>query len=141
MMIDRLSITNVISKDALQKWWFDDPVHNSRNTQGISIRRINTTDASWDITTLRPVSSVLPSVASLTSRSVFIMWKINSGLWAVGCGLGWTVLKKIWADYEQLLRVDFSTFCGQIFFFFENVLASALKSCIKWRWENQKKNL
>ena len=34
-------------------------------------------------------------------------------IWAVGCGLGWTVLKKVWADYEQLLREVFSTFCGQ----------------------------
>ena len=34
-------------------------------------------------------------------------------IWAVGCGLGWTVLKKVWADYEQLLREVISTFCGQ----------------------------
>ena len=31
-------------------------------------------------------------------------------IWAVGCGLGWTVLKKVWADYEQLLREVFLTF-------------------------------
>ena len=34
-------------------------------------------------------------------------------IWAVGCGLGWIVLKKVWADYEQLLREVFLTFCGQ----------------------------
>ena len=40
-------------------------------------------------------------------------YKTEMKIWAVGCGLGWTVLKKVWADYEQLLRVGFSTFCGQ----------------------------
>ena len=49
--------------------------------------------------------------------------------WAVGCGLGWAVEKKAWADYEQLLRVIFSTFCGKKKF--ENIVASALKSCIE----------
>ena len=54
-------------------------------------------------------------------------------IWAVGCGLGWTVLKKVWADYEQLLREVFSTFCGQKKKenFFENIVASALKSYIE----------
>ena len=40
--------------------------------------------------------------------------------------------KRLGADYEQLLRAVFSSFRGQIFFlnFFENTIASALKSCI-----------
>ena len=43
----------------------------------------------------------------------WIFYKTEMKIWAVGCGLGWTVLKKVWADYEQLLREVFSTFCGQ----------------------------
>ena len=43
----------------------------------------------------------------------WIFYKTEIKIWAVGCGLGWTVLKKVWADYEQLLREVFSTFCGQ----------------------------
>jgi hypothetical protein len=31
----------------------------------------------------------------------------------LGCGLGWAVELKVWADYEQLLREVFSTFCGK----------------------------
>ena len=53
--------------------------------------------------------------------------------WAVGCGLGWSVVKKVWADYEQLLREVFSTFCGQKKKKIENIVASALKSCIEKR--------
>ena len=34
----------------------------------------------------------------------FLIWKINFGLWAVGCGLDWTVGKKglgqLWATFE-----------------------------------------
>ena len=39
------------------------------------------------------------------SWDIFIIWKINSGLWAVG----WAGLdcEKVWADYEQLLRPIF----------------------------------
>ena len=55
----------------------------------------------------------------------FKIWKINSGLWAVV----WAGKKMVWADYEQLLRPVFSIFRVNIFF--ENNLASALKSCIK----------
>ena len=40
----------------------------------------------------------------------FMIWKIKFGLWAVGCDLGWTVGKKVWADFEQLLRPVFSLF-------------------------------
>ena len=64
----------------------------------------------------------------------WIFYKTEMKIWAVGCGLGWTVLKKVWADYEQLLREVFSTFCGQKKKnFFENIVASALKSCIEKR--------
>ena len=45
-----------------------------------------------------------------------------------------TVLKKrVRADYEQLLRVFFSCFKGQknVKIFLKNIVASALKSCIK----------
>ena len=68
-------------------------------------------------------------------RLDWVFYKTEMKIWAVGCGLGWTVLKKVWADYEQLLREVFSTFCGQkkkkkkI----ENIVASALKSCIEKR--------
>ena len=39
--------------------------------------------------------------------------------------------KRVWADYEQLLRSVFSLFGGQkkSKFSFENTIASALKSC------------
>jgi hypothetical protein len=32
---------------------------------------------------------------------------MKNQFWAGGCGLGWTVKKKVWADYEQLLRPFF----------------------------------
>ena len=40
--------------------------------------------------------------------------------------------KKIWADYEQLLRPFFSCFRGQkkMLKFLKNIVASALTSCI-----------
>ena len=40
-------------------------------------------------------------------------YDMKNRFWADGCGLGWAVGKKVWADYEQLLREVFSTFCGQ----------------------------
>ena len=51
-------------------------------------------------------------------------------------GLVWgqlAILKKMEADYEQLLSVVFSCFQGQKndLIFFENIVVSALKSCIK----------
>ena len=65
----------------------------------------------------------------------WVFYKTEMKIWAVGCGLGWTVLKKVWADYEQLLRKVISTFCGQKKKkkFFENIVASAFKSCIEKR--------
>ena len=57
---------------------------------------------------------------------------MKNQFWAVGCGLSWTVGKRVWADYEQLLRPVFHFFSVKkfIFYFFENTIASALKSCI-----------
>ena len=53
---------------------------------------------------------------------------MENQFWAVGCGLGWTN-KRVWVDYDQLLRSVFSLFWGQNFFykFFENIIASELK--------------
>ena len=41
--------------------------------------------------------------------------------------------KSIWGDYEQLLRVVFSSFQGQkkCQIVFKNIVVTALKSCIK----------
>ena len=42
--------------------------------------------------------------------------------------------KKLGANYEQLLRVFFSCFHGQKYipiYFFKNIVASALNSCLK----------
>ena len=46
-------------------------------------------------------------------RLVGHFYDMKNRFWAVGCGLGWAVGKKVWADYEQLLREVFSTFCRQ----------------------------
>ena len=54
---------------------------------------------------------------------------MKNQFWAVGCGLDWTVKKRGWADYKQLLRPVFSLFRGKNFL--KNTVASALKSCIK----------
>ena len=63
----------------------------------------------------------------------FMIWRINIGLWAVAWAGEWE--KRVWVDYEQLLRHVFSLFQGQknILKFFENTIASALKSCIEKR--------
>ena len=66
-------------------------------------------------------------------RLVGHFYDMKNRFWAVGCGLSWAVGKKVWADYEQLLREVFSTFCGQKKKKFEIVVASALKSCIEKR--------
>ena len=56
-------------------------------------------------------------------------------IWAgFGLDLGWLALleKRVWADYEQFLRVVFSCYSGKKeLIFFENIVKSALKSCIK----------
>ena len=57
----------------------------------------------------------------------FMIWKINFGLWAVAWAGLWN--KRVWADYEQLLRPVFSLFRVQIFF--ENISGSTIKSCIE----------
>ena len=55
---------------------------------------------------------------------------MNSSVWAIWAA--GSKGKKVDLSFsEQLFRVFFSTFCGQIFFFFENVVASALISYIK----------
>ena len=43
--------------------------------------------------------------------------------------------------YTPLLRVFFTCFQGQkiIWNYLKNIVVSALKSCIKWRWESPKK--
>ena len=41
-------------------------------------------------------------------RLVGHFYDMENQFWAVGCGLGWAVGKKVWADYEQLLREVFS---------------------------------
>ena len=55
---------------------------------------------------------------------------------------GWQYWKKeLGADHEQHFEgVFFHVFRGKkmIQTFFKNIVASALKSCIKWKWENQK---
>ena len=49
-------------------------------------------------------------------------------IWA-GFGPVGNTEQTIWADYEHLLRSFFSCFGGQKFFL--NIVASALKSCMK----------
>jgi hypothetical protein len=63
---------------------------------------------------------------------------MKNRFWAVGCGLGWAVGKKVCADYEQLLREIFSTFCGHKKRKNENIVASALKSCIEKKVKKKK---
>ena len=61
------------------------------------------------------------------------IYNMKNQFWAVGCGLGWTEKKKVWADYEQLLRPVFLVFMDKklIYNFFENIVGFALKSCIE----------
>ena len=59
----------------------------------------------------------------------FLIWKINFGLWAVAWAGLWE--KGVWADSEQLFWVVFSIFHGQKKI--ENIVVSALKSCIEKR--------
>ena len=48
----------------------------------------------------------------------FIIWKINSGLWTIVWAGLWK--KRVWGDYEQLLRPVFSLFRGQKNFFLKH---------------------
>ena len=67
-------------------------------------------------------------VVSPIPKAQFRIWKLN--FWPYG-QLG-AVLEKMWADYEQLLRAVFHVFIGKkIFYFFGNIVAFAIKSCIK----------
>ena len=54
-------------------------------------------------------------------------------IWAGFGPIGSTEKKRVWADYEQLLRVFFHVFRSKTKcqFFYKNIVASALKSCIK----------
>ena len=57
----------------------------------------------------RSVSIILSTdMETDVSWNIFVIWKINSGLWA-----GLDCKKKCFVNYEQLLRVVFSNYCGQ----------------------------
>ena len=76
----------------------------------------------WNVTEIRQVHLNLTYILSTDKRTDvwsrdFIIWKINSGLWAVVWDGLWN--KRVWADYEQLLRPVFSRFWGQKFFFWK----------------------
>ena len=76
-------------------------------------------------------------------KSKVMWWEIFYGKGIeirAGFGLIGSAEKKIWADYEQLLRVVFSCFQGQkkCNLKKKKIVASPLKSCIKWSF---KKNL
>ena len=61
-----------------------------------------------------------------------IFWNMNSSVWAIWAAQGSKVKKVDLSFSEQL--VVFSTFCGQkkiLFFFFENIVGSAIKSSTK----------
>ena len=60
---------------------------------------------------------------------------MKNQFWA---GLGSQAILGSWADYEQLLRSFFMSSWAFFFLFFENIVGSAIKSCIE-QW--QKKNL
>ena len=48
----------------------------------------------------------------------------------VGFGLIDCTEKRVWADYEQLFKVNFHVFRGKNVNFLKNIVVSALKSCI-----------
>ena len=58
----------------------------------------------------------------------FLIWKINFGLWAVAWAGLWE--KGVWANSEHHFWVVFSIFHGQKKKKIENIVESALKSCI-----------
>ena len=82
----------------------------------------------------QPLLSKRPSTDKRTdvwSRDFMIwLWIVNFGLWAVAWAGLWE--KRVWDNYEQLLRHVFSLFRGQkkILKFFENTQATALKRYI-----------
>jgi hypothetical protein len=43
-------------------------------------------------------------------RLVGHFYDMKNQFWVVGCGLDWAVGKKVWANYEQLLKEVFSIF-------------------------------
>ena len=55
--------------------------------------------------------SSIKTLNSTDKRTDFMIWRINFELWAVAWAGLWE--KRVWADYEQLLRPDFSLFRGQ----------------------------
>ena len=65
----------------------------------------------------------------------FMIWKINFGLWAVAWAGQWE--KRVWADYEQLLRPVFSLFWGQKIFFWKHHSVRTEKL----HWKKVKKNI
>ena len=70
----------------------------------------------WNVTEMRQVHLNLTYILSTDKRTDvwsrdFIIWKINSGLWAVVWDGLWN--KRVWANYEQLLRPVFQSFYGQ----------------------------
>ena len=64
------------------------------------------------------------------SRAVSNFYETDITIWA-GFGPDGNAEKKIWADYEQLLRAFFSCFQGQKKML-KNIVASALKSYIAY---------
>jgi hypothetical protein len=75
----------------------------------------------------------IPQPKSLyESQAVSNFYGTEMEIWA-GFGPVGITGKKFWVDFEQLLRVVLSCFHGQkkLENFLKNVVASALKSCIK----------
>ena len=56
---------------------------------------------------------------------------IGIEIWAGFGPVGITEKRKIWADYEHFFRPFFSSVSGQIIQTDKNIVAFALKSCIK----------
>ena len=86
---------------------------------------------------LSTVTRILVDLLGKDPRAIerglhWISYKTEMKIWAVGCGLGWTVLKKVWADYEQLLRLLFSTFCGQKNFSIKQLLCNFSMRLLKY---------
>ena len=78
------------------------------------------------------------NMQSIQAKSLYISHAMSNfhgteiEIWA-GFGPVGNTEKKIWADYDQFLRAVFSCIQGQkkSLNFFKNIVASALKSCIK----------